>query len=90
MVEFNQGQSSLMGPASEAVYELVAEKRLVHDGDETFRSHVLSAVAAPTERGWRISKRKSLERIDGCVAMAMAAYRAIEWRNRPKFGRAQW
>jgi hypothetical protein len=45
------------------------------------RRHVLSAVAAPTDRGgWRISKRKSLERIDGCVSLAMTADRAVTLR----------
>jgi phage terminase large subunit-like protein len=39
-------------------------------------------VVAATERGgYRISKRKSLEKIDGCVALAMAADRAVTMRN---------
>lgn len=77
MVEFPQN-SSRMAPASELFYELVEAKRIVHDGDEDLREQVLAAVAAPTERGgWRISKRKSLERIDACVALAMAVDRAV-------------
>jgi len=54
----------------------------VWDGDEEFRSQLLSAVAAPTDRGgWRISKRKSLERIDAAVAAAMMADRAVTMRT---------
>jgi phage terminase large subunit-like protein len=80
MEEFPQ-YDSYMGPASEALYELVREQRLVHNGDPLLREQILGAVAAATERGWRISKRKSKARIDGCVALAMAAYRAVATRN---------
>lgn len=80
MVEFPQNASRL-APASETVYELILQRRLVHDGDPVMRSHVLSAVVSPTDRGgWRISKRKSLERIDGCVALTMTADRASTMR----------
>jgi phage terminase large subunit-like protein len=77
MVEFPMG-SGRMGPASETLYELIEDQRIVHDGDRKLRNHVLSAVATPTNRGgWQISKRKSLERIDGCVSLAIAADRAV-------------
>ncbi|CAB4198356.1 COG4626 Phage terminase-like protein, large subunit [uncultured Caudovirales phage] len=80
MVEFPQNNSR-MSPASENLYELVKEQRLVHDGNRVLRSHVLSAVVAPTDRGgWRISKRKSLERIDAAISLAMAADRAVTMR----------
>jgi phage terminase large subunit-like protein len=81
MVEFPQN-AARMEPASTTLYELILDRRLVHDGDPTLRAHILSAVTGPTERGgWRISKRKSLECIDGCVALAMAADRAVTMRN---------
>jgi phage terminase large subunit-like protein len=80
MVEFPQN-ASRMAPASETLYELIVDRRLVHNADPVMRRHVLSAVAAPTDRGgWRISKRKSLERIDGCVSLAMTADRAVTLR----------
>jgi hypothetical protein len=60
-------------PAWEKLYGLIRERRVVHDGDPTLRSHVLAAVAQLTERGQRISKRKSLAHIDACVALAYAA-----------------
>lgn len=81
IVEFPQG-AGRMEPASNTLYELVRERRLVHDGDRLLREQVLAAVTAPTERGgWKISKRKSLERIDAAVALAMVADRAVTLRN---------
>jgi len=38
---------------------------------------MLAAVASETERGVRISKRKSKRQIDGAIAAAMAAHRAM-------------
>jgi hypothetical protein len=72
MVEFPPNNARMV-PASEKLYELIRERRLVHDGDPVLRSHVLGAVAQLTERGQRISKRKSLAHIDACVALAYAA-----------------
>jgi phage terminase large subunit-like protein len=88
VIEFPQ--SGRMEPASNILLELANERRLVHDGNEEMRRQVLSAVAAPTERGgWKISKRKSLERIDGAVALAMLADRAVTLRyERPVRRRA--
>jgi len=81
MLEFPQNNSR-MAPASESIYELVRERRIVHNGDRTLRSHVLAAVVSPTDRGgWRISKRKSLERIDAAISLAMAADRAVTMRH---------
>lgn len=81
MAEFPQN-AARMAPASEQLYELVTDRRLVHDGDSVLREQVLNAVIAPTERGgWRISKRKSLERIDAAVSLAMMADRAVTLHN---------
>lgn len=81
MVEMPQG-SGRMEPASNTLYELATQGRLVHDGNEELRRQVLAAVTAPTERGgWKISKRKSLERIDGAVGAAMLADRAVTLRT---------
>jgi phage terminase large subunit-like protein len=80
MVEFDQGNAT-MAPATERIYELIKEHRIVHDGDRTMRAHVLGAVISQTERGWRISKKNSTARIDGAVAMTMAADRALLTRR---------
>jgi phage terminase large subunit-like protein len=81
MVEFPQN-ASRMAPASEQLYELVVGKRIVHDGNPVLREQILNAVIAPTERGgWKISKRRSKERIDAAVSLAMTADRAVTLRN---------
>lgn len=73
-----------MGPASETLYELIRSGRVVHDGDPLLRAHILAAVPATTERGVRISKRKSKAHIDAAVAAAMAASSAVhEVRDTP-------
>jgi phage terminase large subunit-like protein len=76
MVEFPQTDAR-MAPASETLYELIREGRLIHDGDPELRRQMLAAVPSQTERGVRISKRKSKKRIDAAVALAMAADRAV-------------
>jgi phage terminase large subunit-like protein len=77
MVEFPQTDTR-MAPASEALYELIMDGRLVHDGDPELRSQILAAVPSETERGVRISKRKSKRRIDAAVALAMAVDRLLK------------
>ncbi len=56
---------------------MIREGRLVHDGDPELRRQILAAVPSETERGVRISKRKSKKRIDAAVALALAADRAL-------------
>jgi len=77
MVEFAPNNARMV-PASEKLYELIRERRLVHDGDPVLRSHILAAEAQMTERGQRISKRKSRAHIDACMALAYAADRAAD------------
>lgn len=76
MVEYDQGNAR-MAPASERIYELIREGRIVHDGDDIFRQQILNTVVGNTERGWRISKRKSRDRIDAAVALTIGADRAV-------------
>jgi phage terminase large subunit-like protein len=71
MVEFPQTDAR-MAPASEALYELIMDGRLVHDGDPELRAQILAAVPSETERGVRISKRKSKRASTLAVALAMA------------------
>ena len=81
MLEFPQN-AARMSPASETLYELITERRLVHDGDAELRNQIVAAVPAPTERGgWRISKRRSQDRIDAAVSLAMVADRAVTMRH---------
>jgi phage terminase large subunit-like protein len=74
-IEFPQTDSR-MAPASEVLWGLVEQGRLVWDGDPEFRRQMLACVAQETERGSRVSKRKSKARIDAAIALAMAVSRA--------------
>lgn len=70
MSEFPYGR---MVGASNTLHDLIREGKIVHDGDPGLRRHVLAGVAAETDQGWRISKKKSRAKIDALVALAMAA-----------------
>ncbi len=76
MVPFDQGDSRMI-PASQTLFDCVAEGLIAHDGDETLRRHILSATADQKYRGWRLSKPKgSARHIDAAIATAIAVYRA--------------
>jgi phage terminase large subunit-like protein len=79
MVEFPQTQGR-MAQGSIVLYDLIREGDLVHDGDPLLRRHVLAGVAAETESGWRVSKKKSGKKIDACIALILAASRAVHGR----------
>jgi phage terminase large subunit-like protein len=71
MVEYPQSNPKMV-PATQLLHEVIADRRLRHGGDATARSHALAAVVAETEMGLRIRKTASRDRIDACVALAMA------------------
>lgn len=75
MVQMNQN-SAPMYDAYQAWYQVITEGRLRHDGDGVLSSHVFATAAQKTERGWKISKIRSSQRIDAVPAGAMAVYRA--------------
>lgn len=60
-----------------SLLEIIKRAELRHDGDEGFAQHVLNAVARYNERGFTLQKSKSRGRIDGTIALALAADRAI-------------
>ena len=65
-----------MVPASERLYSAVREGKLRHPNDPGLNRHVARTIARKTERGWRIDKTRSRDKIDGVVALAMAVDRA--------------
>ena len=76
MVEYPQHDSRMI-PASQNLYQMVAEGRIAHDGDPTLKRHVENAVADQKPRGWRLTKPKgSRKKIDAAIALAIAAHRA--------------
>jgi len=75
MVEFPQSGQRMV-PACGHAYEMIAQRRVWHDGSLTLTDHVLSAAQRITDNGWRLSKNKSRRKIDACIAMVMAVDRA--------------
>jgi phage terminase large subunit-like protein len=75
MVEFPQNRSRMI-PACGNAYELIVNKRVVHDGSPTFVDQVLSAAQRMTDEGWRLSKGKSKRKIDAAIALVIALDRA--------------
>lgn len=76
-VVFEQNDTR-MAEASTTLFNLIRDGRVVHDGDPQLRAHVLAARGVETPSGFRIQKRKvGPKPIDACVALAMAAQRAI-------------
>lgn len=68
-----------MVPASQNLYDLIMEARLVVDRDDTLlHDQMMAAGIFETARGWRLHKRKSTRAIDSAVAVAMACQLA-EW-----------
>lgn len=60
-----------MVPASQLLYDLVMEEKLVHDGDPLITEQVLAAGIRESARGWRLDKRKSSRPIDSVIALAI-------------------
>lgn len=75
MVEFPQS-SQRMIPACGHAYEMIINKKVMHDGAPTFTDQVLSAAQRMTDQGWRLSKGKSKRKIDAAIALVMALDRA--------------
>lgn len=78
-VEYPQTHSR-MCPASQALYDAIMNRRIVHDGDPVLRLHAEAAVAKPTGRGWRLARVTGGRPMDAMIALAMAVYRADELR----------
>lgn len=61
-----------MAPASEALHEAIMRGTIFHSGDPKFTAHVNAGVPTETERGWRLTKRKTKDPIDALIALLMA------------------
>jgi phage terminase large subunit-like protein len=77
MVEFPQTVPNLTA-ASQHLYELISGRNLVAYPDAAIRLAISRAIAVETARGWRIAKDKQSHKIDVVVALAMAAYAALQ------------
>jgi phage terminase large subunit-like protein len=75
--EYPQTSANLTA-ASQNLYELISDGRLVTYPDPVLRLAVSRAIAVETPRGWRISKDKQSHKIDVVVALAMACHAAVQ------------
>lgn len=76
MLEVPQSVERMTG-ACGGLLELIKRGEIRHEGDPTLTAHVLNAVPRFNERGFTLQKAKSRGRIDGCIALALAATEAI-------------
>lgn len=75
-------QSDLrMVPASQALYQMIAEQLIEHDGDPKFTRHMKAAVAVQVRGGnggWRLAKGKTKKKMDAAIAAAIAVLLAVQ------------
>lgn len=81
VVEFGQGFASMAAPMRDLL-SLVLEKRLRHGGNPVLRWMADNMVVKQDEAGnFKPDKKKSTEKIDGMVALAMALDRATRHKK---------
>jgi hypothetical protein len=80
MIEFPQTVGNLT-EASSNLFELIKGANLVVYPDKDIRLAVSRAVAVKTSRGWRIAKEKASAKIDVVVALAQAAFGAVQGQH---------
>lgn len=80
---FPQGQGTAHAPgrpvADKLLYDVIQQKRLIHDGNLVLTEHVLNANAQIEGRHERLMlvKRSPLDKIDCAVALSMASSEAL-------------
>lgn len=70
-----------MVPAAQALYQLIVEGRVEHDGDPDFARHIRNAVAVQArggDGGWRLKKGQAKRKMDAAVAAAIVALLSAE------------
>jgi phage terminase large subunit-like protein len=76
MREFGQGAPRL--EADKMLYDLIRERRIMHDQQPTLTQHILNANAKTDgDKGLRLIKRRPQDKIDLAVALSMAAHTAM-------------
>jgi hypothetical protein len=77
MKEYPQTVANLTAIGSN-LYELIKGANLIAYADDGVRLAISRAIAKETPRGFQITKEKSSHKIDVVVALAMAAYAAVQ------------
>jgi phage terminase large subunit-like protein len=86
VIEWPTNVASRMGPATDRIFQAIAEHRLTHDGDSRLAAHVAHCVAKPSPHGDLIVKdrRGSPRKIDAAVAAIVCYDRAAHHANTTK------
>jgi phage terminase large subunit-like protein len=85
VVDFGQGYAS-MSPACKEIERLVVSCRLRHPGNPVLTWCAANAVVEMDPAGnLKVNRRKSTEKIDGIVALAMGLGRVMARGNEPAF-----
>lgn len=72
-IQFDQSPQR-MAPACGLAYDLILERKVVHDGDPDLGAHVKSAVKREQDRGFTLSKGKSKRHIDAAITLCMGLW----------------
>lgn len=76
---FGQGKDRLI--SDKMLYDLIARRAIIHDGDPRLRSHIQNANAEiKSDKTMRIVKRAPSLHVDLAVALSMACQRAMTYR----------
>lgn len=73
VIQFDQTPQR-MAPACGLAFQMIIDRKIVHNGDEQQTSHVNSAVKRVQERGFTLSKGKSKRHIDFAVTLCMGVW----------------
>jgi len=82
--EFPQTAPNLTA-ASQQLFELIQGHSLVCYPSEAMRLAASRCIAIESSRGWRITKEKQSHKIDVIVALAMAAFAAVQGQNESSY-----
>jgi phage terminase large subunit-like protein len=80
MQEYPQSSPNLTA-MSQNLFELIEHNSISLYASSQLRKHAIHATAVESTRGWRISKQKAANKIDGIVALAMATLQAVQNRD---------
>jgi hypothetical protein len=72
-IQFDQSPQR-MAPACGLAYDLILDRRIVHDGDPELAAHVKGAVKREQDRGFTLSKGKSKRHIDAAITLCMGVW----------------
>jgi phage terminase large subunit-like protein len=77
MIEFPQTNQRI--ESDMALHDAIVGRTIRHYGDPELTEHIRNASAKESPRGYRLDKTTTTRKIDGAVALSMAAFRAFDF-----------